>query len=125
METPRGEASRSAQHGIDGMIWKSLVPVAGFAAFVEAVGLVVLPSFDPAIQDIFVWFLMLFPILVVAMLLAAQLFRPVFTSPRPQDSEYRRSAEQLSPGGEIRALQDGGSDIIEIPTQEEARVRTP
>jgi hypothetical protein len=56
-----------------GSTGKPLIPIAVFAGLVEVVGLIVLPSFDAHIQEVFVWFLMLFPVLVVLLSFATVL----------------------------------------------------
>lgn len=53
-----------------------VTPIAIFAGMVEIVGVIVLPSFSAHLQDVFIWFLIAFPVLVVALYFATLNFNP-------------------------------------------------
>jgi Na+/H+-dicarboxylate symporter len=114
------ERPREVREGDAGLVWKPIIPVAAFAAFVEAVGLVVLPSFTPSIQSVFVWFLMLFPVFVVGLLLAAIFVRP---KERVVGTPSHADATQLSSGSESAELPEGRFEPIEVPAPDVVPVR--
>lgn len=54
----------------------AVTPVSIFAGMVEVTGAIVLPSFSPDLQGVFLWFLILFPVLFILLFFGTLNFNP-------------------------------------------------
>lgn len=102
---------------------KLFTPVAVFAGIVEVCGLIVLPSYSREVQDVFLWFLMFFPALVVLLFFAtfqlkSRASQPPASAPRTDDERMLLGEEKArlltaDPGEMLQNNLSGRSEHVD------------